>query len=67
MNTLASYYISNDFTVVGWLPVPPYVQYKCSRRSFDILLRLPTFDKNTDNVLQDGALVQMIFETGNGY
>ena len=52
MNTLASYYIGNDFTVVGWLPVPPYVQYtNVHPDALTFYYDYQSFDKNTDNVL----------------
>ncbi|HEX5152128.1 MAG TPA: hypothetical protein VFW07_11825 [Parafilimonas sp.] len=52
MSTLASYYIGNDFTVVGWLPVPPYVQYTTVHADpFTFYYNYQPFEKNTDNVL----------------
>jgi len=52
MNTLASYYVHNDFVVVGWLMVPPYVQYtNVQADPLTFYYDYQTFDKNTDNVL----------------
>jgi hypothetical protein len=52
MNTLASYYVNNDFVVVGWLMVPPYVQYTTvSADLISYYYNYQAFDKNTDNVL----------------
>jgi len=52
MNTLASYYISNDFIVVGWLMAPPYVQYtNVQADPFTFYYNYQAFDKNTDNIL----------------
>lgn len=52
MNTLASYYVNNDFVVVGWLMVPPYVQYtNVQADPVTFYYNYQTFDKNTDNVL----------------
>lgn len=52
MATLASYYIGNDFTAVGWLMVPPYVQYTTvSANPFTHYYPYQPYDKNTDNVL----------------
>jgi len=51
MSTLASYYVNNDFVVVGWLPVPPYVQYTTVSAGPGFYYDYQTFDKNTDNVL----------------
>jgi hypothetical protein len=52
MSTLASYYIGNDFTVVGWLPFPPYVQYTTVHADpFTFYYNYQPFEKNTDNVL----------------
>ncbi|MGN6530334.1 MAG: hypothetical protein ACTHK0_01095 [Ginsengibacter sp.] len=52
MNTSGSYYVHNTFVVVGWLMVPPYVQY--TNVAADLLTdyyNYQDFDKNTDNVL----------------
>ncbi|MDB5116904.1 MAG: hypothetical protein JWQ79_2396 [Mucilaginibacter sp.] len=52
MSTLASYYVNNDFVVVGWLMVPPYVQYtNVQADTLTFYYNYQTFDKNTDNVL----------------
>ena len=52
MSTLASYYLGNDFTVVGWLPFPPYVQYTTVHADpFTFYYNYQPFEKNTDNVL----------------
>jgi len=52
MNTLATYYINNDFVVVGWLMVPPYVQYTIVQADpVDFYYNYQAFEKNTDNVL----------------
>ncbi|MEO6851915.1 MAG: hypothetical protein ABI203_00540 [Mucilaginibacter sp.] len=52
MNTLASYYINNDFVAVGWLAVPPYVQYTTvSADPLSFYYNYQPFDKNTDNIL----------------
>jgi hypothetical protein len=51
-NTLATYYINNDFVAVGWLMVPPYVQYTSVQADpVDFYYDYLPFDKNTDNVL----------------
>lgn len=52
MSTSASYYVTDSFVVVGWLMVPPYVQY--TTVSPDLITHYynyQDFDKNTDNVL----------------
>jgi len=51
LNTLASYYVNNDFVAVGWLMVPPYVQYTTVSADANFYYDYQTFDKNTDNVL----------------
>ncbi|MBB6500619.1 hypothetical protein [Pedobacter cryoconitis] len=52
MSTLASHYVNNDFTAVGWLPTPPYVQYtNVQADPVTFYYNYQTFDKNTDNVL----------------
>jgi hypothetical protein len=51
MSTMASYYINNDFVVVGWLMVPPYVQYTTVSANANFYYNYQDFDKNTDNVL----------------
>lgn len=52
MNTLSSYYINNDFVIVGWLIVPPYVQYTTVVADpLSYYYNYQAFDKNTDNVL----------------
>jgi hypothetical protein len=52
MSTLASYYINNDFIAVGWLMIPPYVQYtNVQANPITFYYDYQTFDKNTDNVL----------------
>lgn len=52
MNTLSSYYINNDFVVVGWLMGPPYVQYtNVQADAATFYYSYQPFEKNTDNVL----------------
>ena len=51
LSTLASYYVNNDFVAVGWLNVPPYVQYTTVSADSNFYYDYQTFDKNTDNVL----------------
>jgi hypothetical protein len=52
MNTLASYYINNDFTVVGWSPVPPYAPLTTVHAdALTFYYDYQPFNKNTDNVL----------------
>ncbi|MEP6748466.1 MAG: hypothetical protein ABJB86_12115, partial [Bacteroidota bacterium] len=52
MNTLASYYIASDFTAVGWLMVPPFVQYtNVIADPVTHYYNYQPFEKNTDNVL----------------
>jgi len=51
MSTLASYYVNNDFVVVGWLMVPPYVQYTTVSADANSYYGYQAFDQNTDNVL----------------
>jgi len=51
MSTMASYYVNNDFVVVGWLMVPPYVQYTTVSADAGFYYNYQDFDKNTDNVL----------------
>jgi hypothetical protein len=51
-NTLATYYINNDLVVVGWLAVPPYVQYTTVQANpVTFYYNYQPFDKNTENVL----------------
>ena len=51
-STSASYYIGNDFVVMGFLPVSPYVQYtNVQADPVSFYYNYQTFDKNTDNVL----------------
>src|SRR6202007_1079188 len=50
-STLASYYVNNDFVVVGWLAVPPYVQYTTVSADANFYYDYQAFEKNTDNVL----------------
>jgi len=45
------YYINNSFTVVGWLPVPPYVQYTAQTPEINGYYDFLSVDKNTLNVL----------------
>jgi hypothetical protein len=51
LNTLASYYVNNDFVAVGWLMTPPYVQYTTVSADSNFYYAYQSFDKNTDNVL----------------
>lgn len=52
LNTLASYYINNDFVAVGWLMGPPYVQYtNVQADPATFYYNYQPFEKNTDNVL----------------
>jgi len=51
LNTSGSYYVNNNFVVVGWLPGPPYVQYTTVTPDASFYYDYQTFDKNTDNVL----------------
>ncbi len=51
LNTSAVSYVNNNFTVVGWLPGPPYVQYTNVSADASFYYNYQTFDKNTDNVL----------------
>ena len=51
-STNASYYIGNDFVVVGFLPVSPYVQYTTVQADpVSFYYNYQSFDKNTDNIL----------------
>ena len=46
-----SYYLGNSFTTVGWLPVPPYVQYTTQSPDINGYYDFLSPDKNTLNVL----------------
>lgn len=46
-----SYYLGNSFTVVGWLPVPPYVQYTTQSPDINGYYDFLSTDKNTLSVL----------------
>ncbi|MBV6478950.1 MAG: hypothetical protein HGGPFJEG_01707 [Ignavibacteria bacterium] len=45
------YYLSNSFTAVGWLPIPPYVQYTTQTPDINGYYNFLNPDKNTLNVL----------------
>lgn len=45
------YYVSESFTAVGWLPVPPYVQYTTQTPDVNGYFDFLNPDKNTLNVL----------------
>ena len=51
LNTLATSYVNNDLLIVGYLPVPPYVQYNTLSVDAQNYYTFSGFDQNTDSIL----------------
>ena len=51
LNTMGSYYVNNDFVIVGWLTVPPYVKYTTVSADASFYYDYQALSDNTDNVL----------------
>lgn len=73
LNTMASYYVNDTFTVVGFLPMAPWVQYTNQSVDADGYYHFLDPEKNTLNVLsrftpgtEDKLLVELEVDTVAG-